>query len=583
MENTNEILKLKILNLQLDNTKYKSADIYIDGKINDNLLETITDKDDAYYFLYQDDNADIISLANGYQINIPTNCKIKPNFIASQYRTQYETDSLKLTVSMESSNTYSNWKVYHDEWLMRYLTAEGEANGKEKLQTFFQQNNLEYTRKPFICNDYVIGYEVEIVSIIINDNQNILMPYYNIAIIHQKDEIKKFTLLVMKSKVEMHDEFDSIVKSIKFFMPYGKKKGIGTLDVQLPTYLNEKTKRYYKKMCEQQYVEWGFFNHSMYVNQCQNSKIKAKEANEEKELNYIFDIEPTYTHTGHIDSEELFPLKDAFDLAGGDGFNNKKVIQFTLQFTTSNNEGLYGYTPMFDILRGKYDEYFKRLAKSIKEYKLPILFRVNNEMNSDWVSYCGQVTLLDPDIFILTWERMANILKEEGCDNLLYIFNPTGKSYPYCSWGEDLCYLPSLEFVQFLGLTYYDYNNEDGPTSFEELYSWLYQKNMPHFKNYPAIISEFGCGAGGEISGKMYRNEKSQALWVKDMFTLFNEKRYDNNPKYDFVRQIKAAIWFNADDYYQDKIRNKIVIDEKNTPNTIKYFKEGLSKSKNIK
>ncbi len=582
MENINEILKLKVLNLPLDNKKYKYGSIYIDGKLKDSLLETITSKEDVYYFLYQDNSADILSLANGYQINIPTKNKIKPNFMASQYRTQYETENLKLTISMESSNTYNNWKVYHDEWIMRYLTAEGEENKEEKIKHFFKQNNLEYTRKPFICADYILGYEVEIVSIVINDNQNISMPYYNIAIIHQKDEIKKFTLLVMKSKTEMHNEFDAIVKSIKFFMPYGIKKGVDTLKVQLPTYLNEKTKRYYKKMYEQQYVEWGFFNHSMYVDQCQNSKIKDREKKEEKELNYKFEIEPTYTHIGHIDSEEVFPLKDAFDLAGGDGFNNKKVIQFTLQFTTSNNEGLYGYTPMFDILRGKYDNYFRKLAKSIKEYKLPILFRVNNEMNSDWVSYCGQVTLLDPDIFVLTWERMANILKEEGCDNLLYIFNPTGKSYPYCSWGEDLCYLPSLEFVQFLGLTYYDYNNGEGPTSFENLYSWLYQKNMPHFKNYPAIISEFGCGSGGEASGKMYRNEKSQAIWIQEMFNLFNEKRFDNNPKYDFIRQIKAAIWFNADDYYQDKIKNKLIIDEENTPDTIKCFKEGLSKSKEL-
>jgi aspartate/tyrosine/aromatic aminotransferase len=72
----------------------------------------------------------------------------------------------------------------------------------------------------------------------------------------------------------------------------------------------------------------------------------------------------------------------------------------------------------------------------------------------------------------MTWERMASIFKEVGADNILYIFNPTGKTFPYCNWGEDLCFLPSLEYVQILGLTYYEYNNyfDEDPRSFFELY-----------------------------------------------------------------------------------------------------------------
>ena len=113
----------------------------------------------------------------------------------------------------------------------------------------------------------------------------------------------------------------------------------------------------------------------------------------------------------------------------GDGigfFNGKKVLQLSYQFTNNNNtvRGNDLYTPMFDILRGplsdsyedsmtmqnKVDDVMHSLAEKIKSYKEPLLFRLNNEMNSDWVSYCGQVTLMDPDIFSLTWERMAKIL-----------------------------------------------------------------------------------------------------------------------------------------------------------------------------
>ena len=61
---------------------------------------------------------------------------------------------------------------------------------------------------------------------------------------------------------------------------------------------------------------------------------------------------------------------------------------------------------MFDILRGVYDEDFRKLASAIKAYGYPVLFRLNNEMNTDWTSYCGMMTLCDPEIFILTWRYL---------------------------------------------------------------------------------------------------------------------------------------------------------------------------------
>ena len=334
---------------------------------------------------------------------------------------------------------------------------------------------------------------------------------------------------------------------------------------------------------EQDYTEWGIFSHSMAANGGNDEKIKKKtEAFESQEqMDYKFGIAPTYTHCGKLSNPGKFPLSSANSLAGGNGFNQKPVLQFTMQFTANNNETLNDYTPMYDILRGKYDDYFKDLAKDMKSYGKPILFRLNNEMNSDWVSYCAAVTMLDPDIFAMTWERMARIFKEEGCDNILYIFNPTGKTYPYCNWGEDLCYLPSLEYVQILGLTYYEYNNyfDEDPTSFFELYQWLYEKNSPYWVDYPAIISEFACGAGGNYpSGTLYRNSVSQAVWVEEMFDVMNYCR-----NYEFVDQIKGAVWFNANDDVGAKTKNLLILDTTNTKLTIEMFKLGLSGTKEIR
>lgn len=120
---------------------------------------------------------------------------------------------------------------------------------------------------------------------------------------------------------------------------------------------------------------------------------------------------------------------------------------------------------MFDILRGRHDEAFRRLAKDIKAYGKPVLFRLNNEMNTDWTSYCGMITLLDPDIFVMTWQRLYDIFEEEGVDNCIWIWNPIADSCPYSSWGEDLCYNPGTEYFQLLGATSYEMNNGTTLTS----------------------------------------------------------------------------------------------------------------------
>ena len=57
-----------------------------------------------------------------------------------------------------------------------------------------------------------------------------------------------------------------------------------------------------------------------------------------------------------------------------------------------------------------------------KEYHHPILFRLNNEMNTDWTSYAGIITLLDPDIFIASWKRLYEIFQQEQVDNCIWIF-----------------------------------------------------------------------------------------------------------------------------------------------------------------
>ena len=242
---------------------------------------------------------------------------------------------------------------------------------------------------------------------------------------------------------------------------------------------------------------------------------------------------------------------------------------------------------MFDVLRGKFDDFFASLARDVKSYEQPVLFRLNNEMNTDWTSYCGMVTLLDPDIFIMTWQKLYKIFEKEGVNNAIWIFNPIARSTPYSNWGDMLNFMPGEDYVQMLGLTSYEMGNDaENYRSFYDHYTELYQRNTPYFDQYPAIISEFAAGSGGEVmmnydtnqyeATEPMRNKDLQAKWVQEMFTYFNA---EDKSQYPFVKNIKAAIWFSTNDVVvlndETKITNYLKLDDA-LIGTLAAFKEGL-------
>ena len=538
-----------------------------------NKVETLKKRVDIKYEFYTKDSLRFVNSSDGYVITIPNN-EVNIDYSLSDYRLQFSYLDTVLTASFEDESPYGNdkfgWEIYLTEWLDRYI-----RNNK-----YLEQNNLSYVNDPIDSYEILDGYQVIKYSILINDNNEIAMPYYNIAIIRKIDVFNEFTLLVSKSKHNTESEFYNIIKSFKNINQFGISRNHQKQYelIENPKWSVE-TKAYYDKLNKQSTFDFGFFNYSL--NDDNYDYIDQKLSNEINRIEELTDykqkILPTYNHL--IISGEImnFPLKLATKYAGGNGFDDKAALQFTLQYTTNNNNvntinTTDNYTPMFDILRGKYDEQFYKLANDIKSYKKPVLFRLNNEMNSDWTSYCGLITLLDPDIFKLTWIRLYDIFEEVGVDNCIWIYNPIAVTCPYSNWGEDLCYMPGVSYVQALGITRYEMMNDDTITkSFREGYHELYLKNCNYWMNFPWIISEFGCASGGQTTGQLYRNSDAQAEWVTEMFECLLNK--DKNP---FCSKISAAVWFNCNDVVDGKIENALKLESIPNKKTFDALKEGL-------
>ena len=513
-----------------------------------------------------------VDLPEGYAFTLPAP-SAEVDYSISQYRTQYTYGDAVLTATFESKNPYTAdedpWYLFAESWLLKYLNSE--LFGLLGITALREPAHAFTRTEPYGDLGILEGYDVYRYDLKIEDGgEEIARPFYHIAVIRAENAVKEFALFVLKAESDRSADMDAIVQSYVRLPVKGVKRTTTVYEAppENPRW-NAATKAYYESFISSDRVKWGVFSASMpgyrdeYLPTDNNYKYvldlsRRHQSYLEEAWDFKYDIYPTYTALQYAGERVRFPVYMAEELAGGDGTNGKPVLQCTYQFTANNN--LMGTTPMFDILRGKYDGQFRELAQDIKNYQKPVLFRLNNEMNTDWTSYCGLITLLDPDIFVMTWKRLYGIFEEVGVDNSIWIWNPNSNSMPYGCWGEDLCYFPGREYVQLLGGTYYELNNytkEAAPKScqsFKKMYTELYRKNAA-FREWSVILSEFGCGSGGDYSGELGRNRDVQLKWVREMFEEFN----DPDPA-DYIKQIKGAVWFNANDYNYDngtKVTNR--------------------------
>ena len=220
--------------------------------------------------------------------------------------------------------------------------------------------------------------------------------------------------------------------------------------------------------------------------------------------------------------------------------------------TSSNSE------VVFDILDGCYDEWLINYAKQLKQTNYPVMLRLNNEMNGDWCWYNAVYTALDTELYKKMWIYVHGIMKQQGVDNLIWVWNPHDKSFPNFAWNSAFAYYPGDEYVDVVGMTGYNTGNYfTGETwrEFKEIYDPLY-KEYSYYFDKPFILGEFASSS--------YGGDKSK--WIKTMF-----EQIGNYPR------IKVAVWWNGVDFDSKMNSARIYIITENEE-TIQAFKDGLSK-----
>ncbi|MGB4661063.1 MAG: glycosyl hydrolase [Mobilitalea sp.] len=429
----------------------------------------------------------------GYEMILLNSLKLSEEIVSVKSR--FESEDLVVEVlydnfynTLNSSSTYLN---YGNRGILK--------NPEFKITD-------EYNHNFNGLNGHITLYERKKIS---NDKPD---RNYYATITFQRSSKELITVFIKSSKPVY---IDYIMPSFKLTEKSGEMKADVVFE---PTEKNfdEKTQEFYDNyFVNNEKVDFGIFEPTF-------PPYSYKLIQLEQKMNYNFPV---------------ILLYNSFSLPFKTDYMNKakelgKVVEYTLYTTDIVNGEEKDIT--LDILEGKYDDDIDELAQSFNEYDFPVLFRLNNEMNGEWVLYSSHNVGRDTDLFIASWRYIYDRFKEQGVDNLIYVWNPNELSFPDFSYNNYLCYYPGNEYVDVVGLTAYNtgnYYKGEKWRSFSEAYDHFYYDYAARFK-HPMMITEFSCAAEGG----------NKSLWHENMFDVIGN-----------YKRIKLAVLWNGQDYDTSK------------------------------
>lgn len=496
----------------------------------------------------------LVNYTHGYQLDVPAGTEfdfsLSPLYVTgagadfdltvSREKADYQ--SLKDVITFELS-TFLPWffadytvenYVYHYEY--RFLLDEGWQQANGVTTTSWTDDSI---------HAYFVEAQVDGLGDELYDG------YLYVNYFTSSREYLRVMFRYQKEDLVTRDKLVALAKNTRIFDPVGTAVYQTGYEPDLTNVSwSEETEALYEKLNDfSAPLQWGIFMQDFYVNGFDTELTAMEQA-----LDYTFPLVLYYRH---------FPTHEFPTDVMLENYEAGRLVELTLQLTDNNNTDMFAKSPLLDIYRGNMDDQLRVWARAAADFGHPFLFRLNNEMNSDWTSYGGVVNLADPAIFTAVWQRVYRIFQEEGVDNCIWIFNPHDRQAPPSDWNNSLAYYPGNEYVQMIGVT--GYNNGTYYTQwaeewreFDVIYDQIWEEYAPRFAAFPWIITEFASsGIGGD-----------KVAWINNMFEHIGD--YPN---------IRMAVWFSFADF--DDANGGVPartywLDE--TTETLDAFRQGLKK-----
>ncbi|BFU43487.1 hypothetical protein KRMM14A1004_17240 [Krasilnikovia sp. MM14-A1004] len=176
--------------------------------------------------------------------------------------------------------------------------------------------------------------------------------------------------------------------------------------------------------------------------------------------------------------------------------------------------------PYSRINGGGSDKLIASAARDLRGHNRPVLLRWGWEMNGDWFEWGGANNGQDTAGYIRAWRRMHDIFRREGADNVAWVWSPNWNSGPNTSWNKMQRYYPGDAYVDWVGVSGYNFYQESPRTLFKPVVS-AYGGKKPIIVTETAAIDHGG---------------NSKAAWIADLSAYVKS-----------TPQIGGLVWFDTD------------------------------------
>lgn len=214
-----------------------------------------------------------------------------------------------------------------------------------------------------------------------------------------------------------------------------------------------------------------------------------------------------------------------------------------------------------DILAGELDGDLRQWFRDARDFGTPLLLEYGTECNGQWFPWnarrngrrrttgFGDPTLYDGvERFAAVFRRLVNMSREEGADNITWVFHVNWSDHPAEPWNRLEDYYPGDDVVDWVAISAY------GPQTPMDSYLDLFRDEIDASyarlqqvaPTKPVIIAEFGATAGNpliapESWAAMALDDLLALRWPNVVgFSWWNERwQNDNNPAHDTTMRLQ--------------------------------------------
>lgn len=183
------------------------------------------------------------------------------------------------------------------------------------------------------------------------------------------------------------------------------------------------------------------------------------------------------------------------------------------------------------IINGKFDAYLTQYARGIKTTGLPVIIRLDHEMNGNWYPW-SELTADGKSIngnhrgdYVRMWRHVHDIFQREGANTYaIWLWSPN-RINTIPRMPAPKAFYPGDKYVDMIGMSGY-YRPYDGQATFANSHERTLPLLRAATRNKPIILSEIGAT----------EDKDKKSLWINDMFVELQKP---------VNRDIVGFVWFN--------------------------------------